>query len=105
MDVGIKEWRVSFHIRQRMYIGFSYGQAWHGGAGAFHRHLFYSSSEHLEHPPPNLTHAAAAFVNTDGCLEDGDVGRDGGSGVGLGKDSGVGGQHLQGKGQWPGRLG
>ena len=30
MGVGIKEWRVSFCVQQRMYVGFSYGQAWHG---------------------------------------------------------------------------
>ena len=45
------------------------------GAGAFHRHLFYSSSEHLEHPPPYLTHAVAAFMNSNGGLEDGDMGQ------------------------------
>ena len=45
MDVGIKEWRVSF----RMFIGVGMysshmdrlGTA--SGAGAFHRHLFYTS--------------------------------------------------------------
>ena len=30
MGVGIKEWRVSFCVQQHMYVGFSYGQAWHG---------------------------------------------------------------------------
>ena len=51
------------------------------GAGVFHRPPLYTSSKHLKNPPPNPTHAAAAFANTNGCLEDGDVGRDGGSGV------------------------
>ena len=60
------------------------------GASAFHWHLFYSSSEHLEHPPPHPTQVAVAFANADRCLEDhgracgqgSDAGREGGSGVG-----------------------
>ena len=55
------------------------------GAGAFHRPPLYTSSKHLVHPPYLTRAAAVAFVNSDGCLEDGDVGRDGGSGVGLGQ--------------------
>ena len=70
MDVGLKERQVSFRVQQHMYVGFSYGQAWHGKQGqcvslAISLHL----SKHLEHPPPNPTHAAAAFANTDRCLE------------------------------------
>ena len=52
------------------------------GTGAFHRPPLYTSSKHLKNPPPIPTHAAAAFTNSDGGLEDGDTGRGGGSGVG-----------------------
>ena len=33
MDVGLKERQVSFRVQQHMYVGFSYGQAWHSKQG------------------------------------------------------------------------
>ena len=86
MDVTKRVAGISSYVHRRRYVLFSYGQAWHGQRGqcvssASLLHLL----KHLEHPPPNPMHAAAAFANTDGCLEDGDAGRDGGSGVGLGQ--------------------
>ena len=73
------------------YVRLLYGQTWHGQQGrcvssAMSLHF----SEDLKHLPPNPTHAAAAFANSDGGLEDhgqacgqgGDAGREGGSGVG-----------------------
>ena len=89
---GLKEWRALFVCSAAGICSSSrmdrLGTA--SGAGAFHRPPLYTSSKHLKNPPPNPTHAAAAFAKTDGCLGDhgracgqgGDAGREGGSGVG-----------------------
>ena len=87
MDVALKGRRVSSRMFGilGMYTSRMNRLGTASGAGAFHQPPLYTSSKHLKHPPPNPTHAAAAFANSDGCLEDGDVSRGGGSGVGLGQ--------------------
>ena len=87
MDVALKGQRVSSHMFGvlGMYTSHMNRLGTASGAGAFHRPPLYTSSKHLKNPPPNPTQVAVAFANSDRCLEDGDVGRDGGSGVGLGQ--------------------
>ena len=71
MDVGLKERRVSFRVQRHMYVSCMDRLGTARRASAFHRQSLYTSSKHLVHPP-YLTRAVAAFVNSDGCLEDGD---------------------------------
>ena len=66
MDVGLKEWWVSFCVQQRMYVGFLYGQAWHGyWSWCVSLTSLLHLSKHLEHPPTPTRVAAAALANTD----------------------------------------
>ena len=87
MDVALKGQQVSSRMFGvlGMYTSRMNRLGTASGAGVFHRPPLYTSSKHLKNPPPNPTQVAAAFANTDGGLEDGDVGHDGGSRVGLGQ--------------------